>query len=175
MTAPAWCTCGHPLEQHHLLSPQCSARGCTCLKYRAATPRGASMKTCNKCHEVKPRDEFYPDHGKCKDCENSRPRERKLTKFIRSRARNRATAELVARHQDEFNALLDLYTEECAKEAEELGGETVRLRPGKRRSGQTTVDRVDVGRCPECAKHHDRGHVCPNCGASPHTERTEAS
>lgn len=150
----------------------------------------AGAKRCSKCGQDKPRSEFYVAHkatptrkeklaAKCKPCENSRERPNVITqpKINRTRARHRAVAELIERHQDEFDSLYERHLGEAAEEAEALAKESaarehyrnepVRLRPGKRRSGQKAGDRIDVARCPHCIKHHDRGHVCVKCGTAP--------
>ena len=100
--------------------------------------------------------------------------------MLRNRARHRATAALIQAHADEFETLLADATDEVRAEAEALAehgaeGQMTRLRPGPRRRGQDVAERLDVARCPECAGHHDRGHICTNCGASPQAEAERAS
>lgn len=141
-------------------------------------------KVCQRCDTVKPRSDFY-SHPKsadglrpcCKSCHNTDPRNATPARINRQRARNRATADLVAMYPDEFEALLEIRLAEAAEEAEALAQEPAaqrhyentpaRLRPGKRMPGQKAGDRIDVARCPHCVKHHDRGHICKACGAMP--------
>lgn len=143
-----------------------------------------SDKRCTRCGESKPTSEFYKHPQTrdrlaphCKACDNKRSRKATGTRINRNRARHRAIADLISFHEDEFNALLAIRLSEAEEEAESLASEPaakehyrsepVRLKPGKRMVGQTVGDRIDVARCPHCVKHHDRGHVCPRCGASP--------
>lgn len=142
------------------------------------------MKLCTKCDVEKPLTDYYPDsdakdgrRSACRRCMNAA--QATGSKVVRNRARHRAIAELVKRHEDEFSDLLSLYLHEAAQEAQALAqtpeaaahysSTPVRLRPGARQPGQKPGDRIDVARCPHCVKHHDRGHVCPSCGAVPHT------
>ena len=141
-------------------------------------------KSCTKCHESKQLSDFYAHPNTadrrspiCKKCDSARGRKATGPKINRQRARHRAIALLVQRHEDEFRALMELQLAEVAEEAEALAmdpqarkvynGEPVRLRPGKRMPGEKVGDRIDVARCPHCVKNHDRGHVCTKCGASP--------
>lgn len=140
------------------------------------------MKRCTRCGHDKPHDDFYPDReaadgrrSACRSCMNSA----QLTesKVLRNRARHRAVADLVKRHEAEFNELLQSHMEATLTEGLALAAspdasvhyasEPVRLKPGARQSGQKAGDRIDVARCPHCVKHHDRGHVCAKCGAVP--------
>lgn len=146
-------------------------------------------KACRQCNEAKPLSEFY-NRGRgrgehdvqatCKDCSKKRHGGQTGAKINRNRARHRAIAVLVERHADEFEALYERCLAEAAAEAEALAqttdakqhygdgkGGPVRLRPGKRLTGQKAGDRIDVARCPHCIRHHDRGHVCVKCGAAP--------
>lgn len=146
----------------------------------AAASRPADA-TCTKCGQIKPVSDFYSRaKGKpkpyCKDCDNTRARPASESKLLNNRARHRAVEDLIARHRDEFEDLLALHrldvkseAARLTKEAAELGvsGDLPRLRPGQRKRGQTPVTRLDVGRCTTCARSHDRGHVCPKCGAAP--------
>lgn len=141
-------------------------------------------KACKKCGETKPLDDFYSHPSTadrrgswCKKCDSARGRDATPAKINRQRARHRAVAALIERHPAEFEELMGLHLAEATKEAEALAstpearqhykGEPVRLRPGKRMAGEKVGDRIDVARCPHCIKHHDRGHVCKQCGASP--------
>lgn len=36
---PGICLCGHPVDEHLELDPQCSADGCTCLHFRTSAPK----------------------------------------------------------------------------------------------------------------------------------------
>lgn len=149
-----------------------------------------ATKICTACGKEKPRTEFCSaGNGKltsrCKDCDAERKRAEYKgnngAKINRNRARHRAIAALIERHADEFEALYEQHLVEAAEEAEALAteksaqehyrDEPVRLRPGKRRSGQKAGDRIDVARCPHCIRHHDRGHVCAKCGAAPDVTR----
>lgn len=151
-------------------------------------PQMSAMKRCPKCATEKPLEDFYPDRraadgrqGWCKKCQNAASSVKKPSepRLVRNRARHRAIAELVRRHEAEFESLYELYKAEAAQEAVELRvapaaaqhykTQPVRLRPGARQPGERATDRIDVARCPHCIKHHDSGHVCPKCGAVPHT------
>lgn len=143
------------------------------------------VRDCSKCGERKPLTEFYErvkGSGDrlpyCRDCDNAKPRKRNQAKIVRIRARHRAVAELIKRHDAEFRDLLEYFTATASEEAEQLAesaaqkhahtqDETARLRPGKGRPGQSVTERIDVSRCPHCVKAHDRGHACPKCGAVP--------
>lgn len=141
-----------------------------------------SEKRCNICNKVAPLSDFYDakpgvPSSRCKTCDNSRKRKPTQVKINRMRARHRAVADLIGFHVAEFETLLAIRLAEAAEESEGLAqapqaaahfkGEPVRLKSGARRSGQKAGDRIDVARCPHCVKHHDRGHVCASCGASP--------
>jgi hypothetical protein len=143
-----------------------------------------SGKTCSRCGQGKPLGDFYTNangtQGRmpyCKKCDNARPRKVTAIKVNRVRARHRAVADLIESHRDEFETLLAIRVGEAAEEAEALRATTegrthfrdepVRLRPGKAMPGQKVEDRIDVGRCPHCIKHHDQGHVCARCGMAP--------
>ena len=143
------------------------------------------MKTCQTCGIAKPLDDFYRHANtqdrrqqSCKKCDNARPRKVTDGRVVRNRARHRALADLTERHEDEYRALLALRLIEAQAEVEALAadpkaaehytpGEPVRLKPGKPVPGEKAGDRIDVARCPHCVKHHDRGHVCKSCGATP--------
>lgn len=141
------------------------------------------VKRCNVCGQWKPLDAFYLIKGRyrramCCDCDNTRDRTQTLTRIIRTRARHRAHAELARRHRDEFRNLLDHYTDaaECeaaliaeSERASHAPGGIPRLRPGQRKEGQATEDRInrlwaEVGKCRDCATHHSHGHACDTCG-----------
>lgn len=144
----------------------------------------SDLKTCTRCGEHKPPSDYYK-HSQtrdrlaphCKACDNKRSRKVTGTRINRNRARHRAIADLIGFHEDEFSALLAIRLAEAEQEAEALASEPaakehyrsepVRLKPGKRMAGQKAGDRIDVARCPHCVKHHDRGHACASCGASP--------
>lgn len=144
----------------------------------------SATKTCSRCEATKPLGAFYRNangtHGRmpyCKKCDNARPRKVTAIKINRTRARHRAVADLIAAHEAEFTQLLEARLTEAHIEADVLAAtpqaaehftsEPVRLRPGPRMTGEQSSDRIDVARCPDCAKHHDRGHKCPNCGVAP--------
>lgn len=145
-----------------------------------------AKKVCTACGESKPPTEYYAHPNtadrlrpRCKKCDIAAPRSREAVgaKINRQRARHRAIAELIERHEDEFRALMEIRLIEAQEEADALAaspaarehykGEPVRLKPGQRMPGQKAGDRIDVARCPHCIKHHDRGHVCTKCGAAP--------
>jgi len=111
-------------------------------------------------------------------------------RLVDQRARGRADTRLRKRHQQEWN---ELYVEEKALAEMEAGRlaivarekaaaapppaehvheepavpEPPRLKTGRRNEGESAIDRLDVARCPFCRASHDRGHVCPRCGAKP--------
>jgi hypothetical protein len=143
-------------------------------------------RRCWKCHEEKPLDEFHRDarasDGRtttCKKCVAAKPYKPTLLRVVKTRARKRALAELARRHRDEFQLLLCEHETKAMQEAEKIaadprarrvysgGSEPVRLRRGRPAEGENLADRIDVGRCPECIRYHDSGHVCANCGRSP--------
>lgn len=146
-------------------------------------------KRCPCCTEEKPLTGFYERErngrtsaqGWCKACQKAASANATSTvtvpKLLRNRARHRAVAALVARHQADFDALYERAKAEVAAEAariaavpaaaEHYGDQPIRLRPGPRLPFEEIVDRIDVGRCPDCARHHDAGHACPACGATP--------
>lgn len=144
-----------------------------------------AKKACTKCGVSKPLTDYYSHPSTadrhspvCKKCDSARGRATTGPKINRQRARHRAIAVLVERHEDEFRDLMDLKLAEVTEEAELLAtdpaarkhygdAEPVRLRPGRRMAGEKAGDRIDVARCPHCVKHHDRGHVCTKCGAVP--------
>lgn len=142
------------------------------------------MKTCRTCSKSKPLSDFYVNaksaDGRftdCKPCHNAKPKKVTDARVARNRARHRAVADLIDRHAAEFESLLEARIREAEAEVEELSAdararkhykdELVRLRPGPRLSGEKAGDRIDVARCPDCVRHHDRGHVCVKCGAQP--------
>lgn len=141
-------------------------------------------KRCPECDEVKPLEDFYQQpsqqgvriHPTCKKCENARPRVRNAARTIAQRARQRATAELIERHSQEFEALKVLHRSLVEREMEELARampeavdpetQVVPLKPGQRMQGETIADRV-ADPCADCERYHGRGHRCPLCGAEP--------
>jgi hypothetical protein len=138
---------------------------------------------CVACGASKPTEEFYLRRAggtqrinRCRDCDNARPRKRNTGKIVRIRARHRATAELIKRHDTEFRDLLEYFTATATEEAAQIAArapeaaavETPRLRPGRPRTGQDRTQRLDLARCPHCIRHHDKGHACTKCGAIPH-------
>ena len=129
---------------------------------------------CSVCNEAKPGREFYihsNGHGgrnrsrQCRVCENATPRKATRARVIGRRARQRATAALLERFALEFEILLMQERKAVEAEYDQLG-EGVVLRPGPRREGQTTIERIDVARCKSCHTNHDRGHRCPACGST---------
>lgn len=145
---------------------------------RASDPGNDDQKTCVRCEQTKQLTEF-PEHklnkatgrgGTCRDCLNKRPPTE--ARAIRNRARNRAYAELTARHHAEWEQLLEAKTVEVAAEFDRIrtaagkdGDPVPRLKPGPRRKDQSDViERIDVARCRTCHVHHDAKHVCPSCG-----------
>lgn len=192
------CGCGHLTRGHD--EDGCRRPDCLCpltgTVDAAAAPAAAAhiepdpaveLRRCNRCERVKPITEFYEKgdgfrQPMCRDCDNARPRTRGIKKIVRVRARHRATAELVKRHRAEFGDLLEYFTATATEEADQLAAAMAaerqdqpedgipRLRPGLTRKGQSAVQRLDRARCPECTRHHDRGHACALCGAAPHQE-----
>jgi hypothetical protein len=145
----------------------------------------AEEKRCANCGVVKPLADYYTkSNGRqrvheawCKKCSNQRVRSNEPNRVIRNRARQRATTRLVQLNQKAFEQLM---AEELAKayvEAATLakapaakdhfGDRPVLLRPGARMATEGVTDRIDVGRCPDCIKSHDRGHTCLTCGSKP--------
>lgn len=141
---------------------------------------GERFSRCPKCELAKPVTEFYQSKsGKpgsyCKDCERERCRKPRQTqsRLVRNRARQRATAALVANHADEFRDLLDTELAWAKAEAEGLAarhaadpwmppGEAVRLRPGKRPDdAPATEPRVVTTWCGQCREFHLNGHHVP--------------
>lgn len=110
-------------------------------------------------------------------CRNT-PEQRRY-QLVYQRARGRAVTALIAAHEAEWEHLFAAKRAEVQAEvdavdeagADHYGTEPTRLKTGRRKQGQTVVDRIDVARCPHCIKHHDRGHACPKCGAAP-TQKT---
>ena len=148
----------------------------------AAKPADELRKRCSKCKVSKPVKEFgkmtAASDGRYPQCAKCRQGKAVTTKAVlRSRARSRALRDLEQAHAGEFAVLLAFRFAEAKAEAAELAEtvegqehftETVpRLTGGKRREGQTVVDRIDVARCPDCVKSHDAGHECSTCGATP--------
>lgn len=154
-------------------------------------------KRCPRCRETKFVDEFHAQtrrngdirrQGWCKAChrEDQVGQKKRLTptKQKRTRARQRATAELLQLHYDEFRVLLEKHqaiveaefnaiTEAAVKAGLTIPADgIVRLRTGIRLADQGITDRMDVARCPDCARHHDAGHVCEACGQAPSQQAT---
>lgn len=139
--------------------------------------------TCSRCGEVKPVNEFYingPSKGGrmgiCRACTLA-SRRVTPTKVIRNRATMRALRALADQHRDEYERLLAEETVKAAAEHEALtaaaaargnaDAEVARIKPGPKsqdRGETSTLDRLDVARCPSCHQHHDAGHLCPTCG-----------
>lgn len=139
-----------------------------------------ATKLCPACDTHKPLEDFYQQgeriHPNCRKCENAKPRTRSAKRAANQRARQRATAKLIRRHLPEFEALKALCLVEVEREMAELAEaapehlddqQVVPLKPGQRMEGETVVDRIDVARCTDCHRHHDRGHECPMCGSVP--------
>lgn len=118
------------------------------------------------------RDRRWQRDSRCKDCHNATSNANSRAKVINRRARQRATALLLEEYPERFAELLERERKVAAMEYDLLNdpdaGEAgyQRLRPGARRAGQTVMERLDVARCTICHTHHDRGHVCPKCGAA---------
>jgi hypothetical protein len=147
----------------------------------------APTRRCSTCHQDKPLEGFHRDarasDGRtttCKTCVSAKPYQPTLLRVVKTRARKRALAELARRHPDEFRLLLREHETSAMQEADNIAAdprarrvysgssEPVRLRRGRPAQGETLADRIDVGRCPQCIRYHDSGHVCANCGRSPH-------
>lgn len=110
------------------------------------------------------------DPTTCRDTADGRRKQ-----LAYQRARGRAVTALIAAHEAEWEHLFAAKRAEVEAELDTVdqagaghyGDEPARLKSGRRKKGQTAVDRIDVARCPHCIKHHDRGHVCVKCGAAP--------
>lgn len=139
-------------------------------------PDRPGEKVCNQCSRSRPRSEFEASKnaadgllGTCRDCRRRPPT---LSRAIRNRARHRAYAVLIERHQAEWEQLLSAKTIEVTVELDRIrkaagsnGDPVPRLKPGPRRKDQSDViERIDVARCRACHTHHDAKHVCPTCG-----------
>lgn len=114
-------------------------------------------------------------------CRNTPEQRRK--QLLYQRARTRAVQDLIGKHKSEFDDLLSVRRGEVELEMEEIESartdtehapEPARLKTGRRAKGQKVIDRIDVARCPHCIKHHDQGHVCQVCGASPESGGKQA-
>lgn len=117
------------------------------------------------------------------------------SRAVRTRARQRALRRLAELHPRDFAGLMAEEIEKARAELEPLkaaadatgkgtshtqrhdpvrrrkpvGEIAALLKGGPRPAGQSPVERLrdDVGRCPLCIDSHDRGHICPACGAAP--------
>lgn len=76
------------------------------------TSEPVNVKRCAVCRTDKPLSEFYERadaidglRSDCKACNNARPRRSTLDRVLRSRARTRATRDLLDTHRDQFDAL----------------------------------------------------------------------
>lgn len=135
------------------------------------------MKTCPKCNEEKPAtaEFFYRDKRSgdglgswCKTCVNGRAKPQTRARIIRTRARHRAMQQLVELHREEFEALYEDARAEAIEEDDRLtadpenharfDAETVRLRSGRRKPGETPEARVDETWCVECSVYHAQDH-----------------
>lgn len=135
--------------------------------------------TCTMCGKELKATEFYwswnvrdsrwQRDSRCKDCHNGTKRT-SPAKVINRRARQRATALLLQEYAERFEELLAQERRVAAAEYAVLEqhkpGDRQVLRAGRRRPGETVLERLDIARCTECHTHHDRGHVCPKCGAA---------
>jgi ribosomal protein L32 len=138
-------------------------------------------RTCSRCGADKPLEEFYLQEAgrggrmsQCRTCNNSR--RPTASRLVRNRARSRAYAVLAERHPTEYAGLLEQETVKAQAEHDRITAEaaakgnhdatTARIKPGPKRQGETsTVERIDVARCPNCQTHHQADHQCPGCGA----------
>lgn len=134
--------------------------------------------TCTLGEHVKPASEFYwawnkrderwQRDSRCKDCHNATNRTNTKAKVVNRRARQRATALLLAEYSERFAELLAQERRVAETEyemlAEHTGNPKTVLRPGSRRIGEGTLARIDTAECRRCHAHHDRDHACPNCG-----------
>lgn len=145
-------------------------------KRRATT----KTKVCNKCGVEQPIANYYKNAASrggrmahCISCNNKRPPT--VTRMVRNRARSRAYAALAERHKAEFAELYEQILEKARKEHAAVqdaaaakgnaDAQVARLRRGPKREGETsTLERLDVARCPKCHAHHDADHECPTCG-----------
>lgn len=95
-------------------------------------------------------------------------------RLIDQRARRRASQELKRRYPEEWEHLYETYRAEAEEEmsrAEEEHPElddAPRLKTGRRKHGQSPLDRVDTTpRCEQCIRYHVKGHKCHACGSGP--------
>ena len=109
----------------------------------------------------------------CAECDNKRYRDPSLRRRLDQRARHRAAARLQEEHKDRYRRLYFEELEKAREEADDLARlvkgptvprEPIKLRPGRKRPGQSLVSRVDTATCRTCHTIHDRKHACPNCG-----------
>lgn len=116
------------------------------------------------------------------DRHRSRHGRRREDRVLPTRARNRATAALIKAHAEEFQRLYDDALAAAAEEdariravAEQVGAEVsndrqiIRLKRGPVADDETPEDRallMDEPACSFCARTHDRGHSCPECGTT---------
>ncbi len=142
-------------------------------------------KRCPKCGETKDATSanFYRDKNSsdglgcwCKTCTNAIPKAQTRTRILRNRARHRALQMLVERHRAEFQEIYENCRAEAIEQDERLAmdpenaakfdaqnGQTVRLKPGRRKVGETPEARVNQDWCPKCSSYHAQGHQCPTC------------
>lgn len=162
------------------------------------------MKTCSRCSADKDEDDFHRDRARtdgrqpwCKACERerdrARPRHRQSAmRVLRTRANNRAMAQLRDRHREEFTALYDNELAAAIEQAELFQAATPSLRrppadednrhphpdpptpllkPGPAVPSEPLEERLRTETtptgCPVCTARHRRGHVCTACGARP--------
>lgn len=134
------------------------------------------------CGKDLPLDEFYASGNPrgmsrwrksvCRDCENRRHRDPSVRKRMDQRARHRAAARLQEEHRERFRSLYLEELDRAYAENEEMLSlvkgvaprEPLKLRPGRRRPGQSLVSRIDTATCTKCHTIHDAGHACPGCG-----------
>lgn len=116
------------------------------------------------------------------DRHRSRHGRRREDRVLPTRARNRATSALVKAHVEEFQRLYEAALADVQAEharlvafAEEQGvevskdGQVLRLKRGPVAEDETVEERAllnDEPACKFCARAHDRGHACPECGTA---------
>jgi hypothetical protein len=149
---------------------------------RPASPRPkpkVETKVCTKCRVEQPIANYYENAlsrggrmAHCMTCNNRRPPTE--TRMVRNRARSRAYKVLADKYPAEFAEIYDEELQKARVEHTQVSAAAAaaglhdapvaRLKPGKKRNGETAADRLDVARCPSCHTHHDAEHECPGCG-----------
>lgn len=87
-------------------------------------------------------------------------------RILEQRARNRAEADLVRRHREEYLELLEVHRAEAKRDAEQYGAWP--LKPGPRAPDEGMTERLLELVCPRCAAAHAADDTCPACGTALH-------